>query len=284
MAYIKVNLIDKIAVNEKIKAVTRFIGTSKDSYNIQAVLYSIIEELSFEFDLSIDQNQLSADRIFEYFKTFLESMASSNKETKFYFILDSLDQLEKENDARKLGWLPIHIPSNVRFIVSTLNEDEYEAYPILFSIFSSTPQRNNFILVSDLTDDDFNSLIDKRLDSIQNYNPRGKITEFLNSNFKKNKKHCLHVKLILDESFKWTPFTDFNNLHFPITANDAIEYLFEKIENNFQKDFTQIALRYLTLSRKGIYFHDWIKLLSKTFRNPDFALLQLINEIHYQRH
>ena len=50
---------------------TRFIGTSKDSYNIQSILYSIIEELSIEYYLDIDQIQLSADRIYDYFKAFL---------------------------------------------------------------------------------------------------------------------------------------------------------------------------------------------------------------------
>jgi len=259
--------------------VTRFIGTSKDSYNIQSILYSIIEELSIEYYLDIDQIQLSADRIYDYFKAFLIKTASLNQDTMFYFILDSLDQLEEENDARKLGWLPIVVPSNIRFIVSTLIEDEYEAYPILFSTFSST-QRNNFILVSDLTDSDLNNLIEKRLDSIQNYNLKDKIQEFLNFNFKNNRKHCLHVKLILDVALKLTPFTDFDNLLIPNTAEYAIEYIFQKIETKFQKDFVRIAIRYLTLSRKGIYFDDWIKLLSKMFKNPNFALLELINELN----
>ena len=279
LAYIKVNIIDKLNLNQKIKIVTRFIGISKDSYNIQSVLYSIIEELSIEYVMNIDKNQLLIDRLFDYFKSYILKIADLNKDTMFYFILDSLDQLEKENDARKLGWLPILIPSNIRFIVSTLSQDEYEAYPILFSIFASTPQRHNFILVSDLTNDDLDNLIDKRLDSIQNYSLKNKMKEFLNFNFKNIRKHSLHVKLILDESFKWTSFTDFDNIIVAKTADYAIEYLFEKIENSFQKDFIQTALRYLTLSRKGIYFDDWIKLLSQTFINPGFTLLQVISEL-----
>ena len=33
------------------------------------------------------------------------------------------------------------------------------------------------------------------------------------------------------------------------------------------------------MSRKGIYFDDWIKLLSQTFINPGFTLLQVISEL-----
>ena len=266
-------------INQRKKIVIRFIGTSKDSYNIQSILHSIIEDLSIEYNLSINKNQLSFDRIFDYFKTFILNIAYLNKDVMFYFILDSLDQLQKENDARKLGWLPVKVPSNIRFIVSTLSEDEYEAYPILFSIFASTPQRQNFILVSDLTEDNLNSLIEKRLDSIQNYALKVKVNDFLNLNLKNKRKHCLYIKLILDESLKWTIFTDYDDLVIATTAEYAIEYLFEKIEKNFKKDFIEISLRYLTLSRKGIYFDDWVKLLSKMFPNPHFVLLQLVNEL-----
>ena len=259
---------------------TRFIGTSKDSHNIQNILSSIIEELGCEYNSYVDNNRLSIDKIYDYFKSFILATASTNKDTKFYFILDSLDQLEKENEARKLAWLPTLLPSNIRFIVSTLVDDEFEAYPILFSTFASTSQRRNFIGVADLTTHDLHELIGIRLDStVRNYDLNKKIKEKLSKFFDEHQNNCLLVKMILDESLKWNEFTIFENITLSNTAEIAINHLFEKIEKIFKKEFVEIALRYLTLSRKGIYFESWIKILSKSFRNPHFSMLHLINEL-----
>ena len=277
MAYIKTNLIDVISKNKKTKIITRFIGTSKDSYNIQNILSSIIEELSIEFHLEIDKIQISIDKIYDYFKSFIIKTALENKEIMFYFVLDSLDQLEKENDARKLGWLPVEdLPSNIRFILSTLSEDEYEAFPILFALFVS---RKNFIRVSDFKSEDVQNLIDTVWYSNDNLKMKEKIQLYLKSYFHQNKKHCLYVKLIIDESFKWTEFTNFNYIVLAATTEIAIKYFFESIEKKIEKKFIGTALRYLTLSRKGIYYENWIKLLKREFKNPDFALLQLISEL-----
>lgn len=46
-------------------------------------------------------------------------------------LIDSLDQLDPANNARNLFWLPTHLPSYVKIIVSTLEEDMYECFPML---------------------------------------------------------------------------------------------------------------------------------------------------------
>ena len=273
-------MIDLISKNKKTKIITRFIGTSKDSYNIQNILSSIIEELSIEFHLEIDTIQLSIDKIYDYFKSFIIKTALENKEIMFYFVLDSLDQLEKENDARKLGWLPVEdLPSNVRFILSTLSEDEYEAYPILFSTFATPSQRSGFVCVLDFTIDELNILVDSTMEFIRNYDLKIKIKTFLSMHFKENKKNSLYSKLILDQSFRWNAFTNLNCLILPNTTELAITSFFEYLETKLKAEFIRTALRYLTLSRKGIYFENWNKLLSNKFENSHFALLQLISEL-----
>jgi hypothetical protein len=46
-------------------------------------------------------------------------------------ILDSLDQLSPGHGARQLDWLPVNLPRHVKIVVSTLPEEEYEAFPKL---------------------------------------------------------------------------------------------------------------------------------------------------------
>ena len=43
-------------------------------------------------------------------------------------ILDSLDQFDPANGSRQLGWLPKQLPKNVKMIVSTLPEPQYECF------------------------------------------------------------------------------------------------------------------------------------------------------------
>lgn len=46
-------------------------------------------------------------------------------------ILDSLDQMDPSYNARELAWLPTLFKANVKLIVSTLEDPEYEAFPAL---------------------------------------------------------------------------------------------------------------------------------------------------------
>lgn len=46
-------------------------------------------------------------------------------------ILDSLDQLEPANNSHSLEWLPAVLKANVKIVLSTLEEEEYECFPIL---------------------------------------------------------------------------------------------------------------------------------------------------------
>ena len=56
-------------------------------------------------------------------------LATSNK--PLTIILDSLDQLDASDKARRLGWLPTTLPGNVKLLVSTLPDEQYECFPKL---------------------------------------------------------------------------------------------------------------------------------------------------------
>ena len=46
-------------------------------------------------------------------------------------ILDSLDMLDPSHNARQLQWLPSKLRPNVKIIVSTLPDAQYECLPVL---------------------------------------------------------------------------------------------------------------------------------------------------------
>ena len=67
---------------------------------------------------------------------FYKVLASPAKKRKVVVFLDSLDQLDPSNDARKVTWIRTMLPPNVKLIVSTLEEEKYEVFPSL-KVFDS---------------------------------------------------------------------------------------------------------------------------------------------------
>jgi len=70
----------------------------------------------------------STKGVFDQFPVFL---SSATKEQPLVILLDSLDQLPPVDGARKLTWFPRQLPLHVKFIVSTLPDEEYKCFPTL---------------------------------------------------------------------------------------------------------------------------------------------------------
>ena len=70
----------------------------------------------------------STKGVFDQFPVFL---SSATKEQPLVILLDSLDQLSPQDGARKLIWFPRQLPLHVKFIVSTLPDEEYKCFPTL---------------------------------------------------------------------------------------------------------------------------------------------------------
>ena len=66
--------------------------------------------------------------MFEQFPVFL---SSATKKQPLVIIFDSLDQLSPLHGARKFTWFPRQLPPHVKFIVSTLPDQEYKCFPRL---------------------------------------------------------------------------------------------------------------------------------------------------------
>lgn len=70
----------------------------------------------------------SSKVVFQQFPKFL---SNATKEQPLVIMLDSLDQLSPLHGARKLSWFPRKLPAHVKFIVSTLPDQEYKCFPTL---------------------------------------------------------------------------------------------------------------------------------------------------------
>ena len=77
---------------------------------------------------TISRSFQNLKELFQYFQQALELASRRGSVVVF---LDSLDQFAVEEGARKLAWLPRTLPHNVKIVVSTLPEEEYECFPKL---------------------------------------------------------------------------------------------------------------------------------------------------------
>ena len=96
--------------------IMHFIGSSPQSTNWMAMLRRIMGEFKRMFNIQDDIPD-QAEALRESFANWLHMVAARGKAV---ITLDALNQLEDRDQALDLVWLPPEIPSNVRFILSTL--------------------------------------------------------------------------------------------------------------------------------------------------------------------
>jgi len=97
--------------------VIRFIGTTPSSSSISPLLTSLCEQISHNYQKPLDSIPAELSNLTNYFKKLLEL---ATPEKPLYILLDSLDQLSPANSAHTLTWIPVILPPNCKFVVSTL--------------------------------------------------------------------------------------------------------------------------------------------------------------------
>ena len=231
--------------------VLRFIGTSEDSYNIQNLLTSIIKQLAYCFDLVVNyERMMPVDNLYHYFKEFLvEVSGECATDQRVFILLDSLDQISPEYGSRKLDWLPISLPKNIYFVVSTLVDNDHEAFQAIQYLVANTG--NNYIELTELNDDEVRSAIQDRLDRAQRTVTDAQM-QYLLSLFR-NCSAPLYIKLVMDQAIKWTDSISMKSMAVSWQVKPAIHDLLERIELFYGIVLVKKVLQYMTLSRHGFY-------------------------------
>jgi hypothetical protein len=121
--------------------VIRFIGTTPSSSSISPLLTSLCEQISHNYEKPLDIIPTELSNLTNFFKKLLES---ATPEKPLYIFLDSLDQLSPANSAHTLTWIPVFLPENCKFVVTSL-----EGYfNIIETLMIMIEDKQQFIMVN----------------------------------------------------------------------------------------------------------------------------------------
>jgi len=232
--------------------IQHYCGSSVQSSDHYAILRRILSELKD----ALQMQQTIPDDNAELEATFPNWLAMASKEKKIILLLDGLDRIEDNENARELHWLPLKFPSNVRLIVSLqagkvsgqLQERDWQTYPIEGLSYE---ERTAFIK-------DYLGHYRKALDEEQLHRiiSAGQTTS------------PLYLKVLLDELRVFGVYEQLDSRikHYLEAAGPA--ELYEKILERMEQDYedqrpglTGTALSLLWASRHGLTEKEILELL-----------------------
>lgn len=87
------------------------------SIDLRTLLLSVCEQLAVNYRCLV---QSFPKKIHDLRDLFINLLNESSLQRPLVIIFDALEQLSETDEARKLWWLPAHLPRFVRIILSTL--------------------------------------------------------------------------------------------------------------------------------------------------------------------
>lgn len=101
--------------------ITRFIGASPASLDINKLIQSIIREIVSYFGMKVEEERIENIKgLYEYFR---EIIFSASTKGKLNIFIDAVNQLRSQFDPHLLVWLPKVLPQNVKIVLSSIESD-----------------------------------------------------------------------------------------------------------------------------------------------------------------
>ncbi len=222
----------------------RFLGTTPDSSTVRTTLRSLCKQLIRTNNLHMEEEDLPID--FKSLRdTFLDLIKKLPENRHALIILDSLDQLSPSDNALDLTWLPKDLPTNVKFIVSTLSDE----FGLVEKIKLLGLPEDHFAEVKTLDSSVSHEIVDNWL------RRKGrKLTkqqrEVLNKALAQEVTP-LYLKVIFDQISSWKSY-ELDLPQIPNTVRSCLEQLYQNIEKKHGRILVARALGYLALAKNGL--------------------------------
>ncbi|CAD5116466.1 DgyrCDS5351 [Dimorphilus gyrociliatus] len=231
----------------KVVRIIRFLGTSPQSYNIKEALINVIQQIWFNYSVNPPSDlDLSADfsYLILYFEALLHRIDTSNR--PLLIILDSIDQLNSDNYAHSLQWLPRFMPPTVFMIISFISDFK----DCLEIAKSRIGEDDRFVEITNLPKDSAQIILDSWFKAVgRTVTPE---QELYVIGWYKQCEQPLYLKLAFEQAVKWSSFTPREDWRIEKSVELSIERLFRNLEKTHGEILVSKALGYLTVARSGL--------------------------------
>lgn len=229
--------------------VYRFVGSTPQSSNAQALLGSLCRELcrrsgGDESTVPLEFKEQSDD-----FRQRLETFA-----TPLILVLDALDQLALGDPGRNLAWLPFELPERVRLIVSTRPDEIHEALRY---------RKTRMIELEGMAADDGALLLERWLTAARRTLQDEQRAAVLDA-FAASERNPLYLRLAFEEARRWKAREQPEALAVGVEAIIRSN-LFDRLarEQHHGQALVSHALGYLAASRHGLSEDELQDVLSR---------------------
>ncbi|NXC51250.1 NWD2 protein, partial [Penelope pileata] len=223
--------------------VIRFLGSTETSTDLRNILQSICEQLAVNYRCLV---QSYPKKIHDLRDLFINLLNESSFHKPLVIIFDALEQLTDSDDARKLWWLPIHLPRSVRIILSTLPNK----HGILQKLRCLIHEEDNYIELTARDRKMCSQVLKHQLLRVKRKVTSGQQI-YVNEAFSK----CtlpMFVNLTFREVKNWRSHKDVDESSLCVTVHESIEQLFWSLENKCGSRLLSRALGYITMSKSGL--------------------------------
>ncbi|XP_043919383.1 NACHT and WD repeat domain-containing protein 2 [Protopterus annectens] len=223
--------------------IVRFLGSTEMSVDLKYLLQSICEQIAMNYRCIV---QSFPKKIHDMRELFVNLLNESSFYRPLVIILDAVEQLPDAEDARKLWWLPIHLPRTVRIILSTLPNK----HGILQKLKSLIQDRENYVEIAPRDRRMCSQILKHQLLRVKR-----KVTSGQQIYVNEALSKCtlpMFVNLIFREVRHWRSHKDVDDSSLCGNVHDSIEHLFWSLEKKCGARFLARALGYITLTRTGL--------------------------------
>ncbi|KPP75138.1 leucine-rich repeat and WD repeat-containing protein [Scleropages formosus] len=223
--------------------IVRFIGSTEFSTDLRTLLQSICEQIAINYCCLI---RFLPNKIREMRELLVSLMSESSFQRPLVILLDALEQLSDADEARKLWWLPVHLPRTVRVVVSTLPNK----HGILQRLRCLIQDESRYVELTQRDRKMCSQTLKQQLLAIKR-----KVTSGQQIYVNEALAKCtlpMFVNLIFREVQHWRSHKDVDATSLCSTVHESIEQMFFSIENKLGSRFVIRALGYITMSRSGL--------------------------------
>ncbi|XP_035181087.1 NACHT and WD repeat domain-containing protein 2 isoform X1 [Oxyura jamaicensis] len=223
--------------------VIRFLGSTETSTDLKNILQSVCEQLAVNYRCLV---QSYPKKIHDLRDLFINLLNESSFHRPLVIIFDALEQLTDSDDARKLWWLPIHLPRSVRIILSTLPNK----HGILQKLRCLIHEEDNYIELTARDRKMCSQVLKHQLLRVKRKVTSGQQI-YVNEAFSK----CtlpMFVNLTFREVRNWRSHKDVDESSLCVTVHESIEQLFWSLESKCGSRLLSRALGYITMSKSGL--------------------------------